>query len=211
MSSDRRFFVAGKFGAAQGVKGWVRVISFMEDPDAIFDADSWYLPRQVYGQFAEQGSSVACKGIDADKPSQQLDLIPTYPLKWNDHPKGFAVGLPGLTDRNQAQLLTHQLIYLPLDSLEPLEEDYYWRELIGLKVLDMDANHRGQVTELLETGANDVLVVTGLDNSRILVPYIPEQVIIAVDQDAQTIQLDWDFDDEDEENDEVEDFSDDDK
>ena len=214
MSSERRFFVASKFGAPQGVKGFVRVISFMEDPDAIFDCDNWYLPAQAYGQFAQAGDGVRCKGVDADQeynaklqPGSSkgtLDLISTYPLKWNDHPKGYAVSLPGLYDRNQAQLLTHQLIYLPLDTLENLEEDYYWRDLIGLQVLDADKNPQGVISEIMETGANDVLVVTGPNKSRVLVPYIPEQVIIDLDRDAKTIQLDWDFSDDDEDDEEKE-------
>lgn len=69
------------------------------------------------------------------------------------------------------------------------EDEFYWDDLIGLKVIDVDREDLGKVVGLIETGANDVLVVSG-DRER-LIPYIP-QVIKKVDTHNQLIEVDWD-------------------
>lgn len=193
--TDRAFFVAGKFGAAQGIKGWVRVISFMENEDNLFDSGPWFIDKKAF--FAASGSSSleAVRGHDADQAQgSDLELVPIKPATWRDHSKGFAVALPGFSDRNQAQLLTHQLIYIPIENLEPLSGDrYYWRDLIGLSAVGLQGQSFGKVTELLETGANDVMVVVSEEYGRVLVPYIPDGVIKEIDLERKIIVLDWDF------------------
>jgi 16S rRNA processing protein RimM len=69
------------------------------------------------------------------------------------------------------------------------ENEFYWDDLIGLNVIDVDHLGLGKVVGLIETGANDVLVVSG-DKER-LIPYIP-QVIKKVDIQNQLIEVDWD-------------------
>lgn len=203
--SKRAFFVAGKFGAAQGIKGCIRVISLTENPDDIFHLGPWYLSaKSICSVMPTANTLPQSQGVDADQSSSQVKeytFVAIEPAKWVNHPKGFVVTLPGLTDRNLAQLLTNQLIYLPLDALQPLDDDeFYWRDLIGLAVLDHEGVPRGQISEILETGANDVLVIesdVGKGQSkRTLVPYIPEQVVGHIDLDAQTMVLHWDFDDD---------------
>lgn len=193
----KAFFVAGKFGAAQGIKGEVRVISFMENKDDIFDSGSWYIPKKAFATATGLANSEFLEGYDSDLPQPaRLELVSVTPSHWRHHSKGYAVALPGLSDRNQSQLLTHQLIYLPIENLLPLGENtFYWRDLIGLTVLDLQGAVIGAITEMLETGANDVMVVVSPAHGRVLVPFIPESVIKNVDLKASTIVLDWDFQD----------------
>ena len=75
---------------------------------------------------------------------------------------------------------------------ETREDEFYWSDLIGLQVINADGKRLGEVDHLLETGANDVLVVRG--EREYLIPYLPEQVIQDIDLDAQVIRVDWDPD-----------------
>jgi 16S rRNA processing protein RimM len=74
----------------------------------------------------------------------------------------------------------------------PASDDgrWYWMDLIGLQVVTTGGVALGQVSGLLETGANDVLVVQG-DRER-LVPFVMDQYVKRVDLDAAVIEVDWD-------------------
>ncbi len=74
----------------------------------------------------------------------------------------------------------------------PASEDgsWYWMDLIGLQVVTTGGVVLGQVTGLVETGANDVLVVQG-ERER-LVPFVIDQYVKRVDLDAGLIEVDWD-------------------
>ena len=70
---------------------------------------------------------------------------------------------------------------------------YYWRDLVGLSVLNQDGLALGRVSGLLETGANDVLVVEG-ERQR-LIPFVPERYVLRVDLTGGQIVVDWHADD----------------
>ncbi len=77
-----------------------------------------------------------------------------------------------------------------LPATEP--DEYYWRDLQGMNVVTLDGEPLGIVDHLLETGANDVLVVKG-ERER-LIPFLVDQVVVKVDLDMREIQVDWDKD-----------------
>ena len=70
--------------------------------------------------------------------------------------------------------------------------EYYWHDLLGLKVVTVTGELLGTVDQLIETGANDVLVVGG-DRER-LIPFVLDKVIVNVDLDKAEIRVDWDKD-----------------
>jgi 16S rRNA processing protein RimM len=70
--------------------------------------------------------------------------------------------------------------------------DVYWTDLIGLKVVNLQGENLGVVDHLLETGANDVLVVKG-ERER-LIPFVRDTVVIEIDQGGERILVDWDKD-----------------
>ena len=74
----------------------------------------------------------------------------------------------------------------------PGSGEYYWSDLEGLEVRDLQGELLGVVDHLVETGANDVLVVSG-DRER-LIPFVQGQVVISVDLDGCQIVVDWDKD-----------------
>jgi len=71
-------------------------------------------------------------------------------------------------------------VFVNRENITPLEDgEYYWFELIGSKVYDMDKNYIGELTQIIETGSNDVFIVKDKDK-EILIPYI-EDVVKEID------------------------------
>ena len=111
------------------------------------------------------------------------------------HKEGVVAKLQNIDDRDSAATLLEAEIWVDETQLSDLEEgEYYWYQLTGLEVINQQQISFGKVEALIETGANDVLVVRDEDNRETLVPYIREQVIKSVDLDAKLIMVDWDRD-----------------
>ena len=107
---------------------------------------------------------------------------------------GIFLRVPGqIIIGEQAIALVGQQIFVGRDQLPPTEEgEYYWFDLEGLEVHTTNGEVLGQVDRMMETGANDVLVIHG-DRER-LVPYIQGQYVKSVDLEAGQIVVDWDPD-----------------
>ena len=100
----------------------------------------------------------------------------------------------GCDDRTAAFALKGQDIGVPQDDLPaPEDDEYYWTDLIGLQVQNLQNQHFGQVKELLATGANDVLVVKGEGGRERLIPFTND-AIKQVDLAAGKMLVDWDAD-----------------
>ena len=157
--------IIGKIISAYGIKGWVKIRPFTETAKNFIQYKTQFLSRNQ-----KDWNRVEIKEIKI----QGQDVIADI----------------GFTDRDQS--ISHKGYFLAIarDQLPQLPEDeFYWDDLIGLKVIDVDHEDLGKVVGLIETGANDVLVVSG-DRER-LIPYIP-QVIKKVDTHNQLIEVDWD-------------------
>ena len=151
------------------MRGWVRIYSYTQPRENIVQYKPWYLRR-------ENG-----------------DWRVAEPEEGRAHGKGVVARLADCTDRDQAQLLMGCEIGIRHDQLPALRPDeYYWKDLIGLQVVNTDGVDFGKVDHLLETGANDVLVVQG-ERER-LIPFVMKQVIVDVDLDQGLIRVDWDKD-----------------
>ncbi len=161
--------IMGRVASAFGVRGWVKVQPYSEYVDSLLDYEVWYLGH-------EHGTWREMKVLQAEARDKTL-----------------AAQFPGCTDRNAAEKLRGLLIAVPRSSLPLQEEDeYYWADLIGLAVLNSAGETLGVVSELLETGANDVLVVKR-NGPDILIPFLGS-VIGEVDMKARTIRVDWSAD-----------------
>ena len=165
----------GRITAVFGVKGWVKVHSATEPADNIFSYNPWRLKTR---------HGVRTVEIDASKA----------------HGTGFVVHIKGVDDRTQAEAYVRASIAVDKSQLAPLEDgDYYWHQLQGLRVVTEVEGHSvclGCVNHLLETGANDVLVVQGgadsHDDRERLIPFVPGQFVQSVDLQAGIIRVDWD-------------------
>jgi 16S rRNA processing protein RimM len=160
--------IVGRIAGPFGVKGWLRVVSYTEQPDKLLDYAPWYLRR---------GNAWLPITITGSK----------------HHSKGLLVRLPGCEDRDQAAELAGTDIGIYRRQLPAAAEDeYYWNDLVGLPVVTLDGVPLGTVDHLMETGANDVLVVRG-ERER-LIPFIRGSVIAGIDLKGRVIRVDWDPD-----------------
>lgn len=175
--------VMGRIVAPYGVYGWLKVIPDTETIDSLFDYDTWWLG----------------KGDDWREMVVETAKI---------HNDVIVVKLAGIDDRDAAFACKGKQIAVPRDQLpEPEDNEYYWSDLIGLRVTNQQSVDFGLITEVFETGANDVLVVkpdvaqTDVAKNEPakekpqerLLPFI-DAVVLAVDLKAKTMLVDWDED-----------------
>jgi len=120
---------------------------------------------------------------------QPVDLAEGKP-----HGKTVVARFEGVDDRDQAAGLLNSQIAVERAALPATEKDeYYWTDLEGLTVEKPGGEVLGTVAYLLETGANDVLVVRRGDR-ELLVPFVTGHVIKDVDLDKAVIRVDWEWD-----------------
>jgi len=105
--------------------------------------------------------------------------------------KAIVARLAGIDDRNAAASLIGAEILVAREQFSRAEEhEFFWADLVGLRVETEDGQLLGNVDHLLETGANDVLVVEG--QRRVLVPFVMNEVVKRVDIGGGLIVVDWD-------------------
>ena len=105
------------------------------------------------------------------------------------HNKGVLLAFDGFSTPEQVGRFRNQILYVKNVQTEELPEgEFYFYELIGLSVLDENDEPLGEVTEIIETGANDVYVVTNDSGRELLLPAIPE-VILDVNTTSKSIKV----------------------
>ena len=163
-----------------GIKGWVKVRINLEDPALLTSLS----PKQL-----------------TDPRGKRVRLVDVAAVR--SQGKGFIAKLAGVDDRNAAELLRGHFIEIPESSLPGLNDgEFYWRDLIGCRVElsgDDENLSLGCVDHLIETGANDVLVVKptedSIDDRERLIPWLEDDVIVAVNIESQRISVRWHPDD----------------
>jgi 16S rRNA processing protein RimM len=158
--------IVGKVGAPYGVKGWSKINSFTIPVENIIDYQPWLI--------GEEGNW------------REIAIVPA-----RAHSNAVIARLPNSLDRDAAMNYTHTLIAVSRQKLPPLASDeYYWNDLIGMKVVDIHGKTLGTVTNMMEAGAIDVLIVSG--EKVFAVPMRIDDVVKKVDLDNKTISVDWD-------------------
>lgn len=157
--------VMGRFGRPHGIKGLITVISFSQPPERILDYSDWH--------------------VCIKQQWQPLTLLHTDVTH-----KSILVRVEGYVEREDVAKLTNLDIGVLRSQLPGLpENDYYWHQLIGLKVITLDAKVLGYVESLMATGSNDVLIVQG--EQRCLIPYLKGDVVHEVRLEQGEIVVDW--------------------
>jgi len=169
---DSQHVIIGRISTVFGVKGWVKIHSHTDPKENIFQYAPWYFKKQGKWQLIE---------IDSTKVNG----------------KSLIAHIKGCDDRDIARTYTGCDIATLKEQLPTLGEgDYYWSDLLGLNVVTVEGLHLGKVQKMLETGANDVIVVRGskesIDDKERLIPYLPEQVVRSVNISDKQIIVDWD-------------------
>lgn len=167
MTTEARRILIGRVVGAFGIRGELKLESWTEPRDALFRYQPWTLVHRGVERVV-----VGATGRDTGR--------------------NIVARIPGLDDREAAEALVGAEIHVPRSALpKPKPGEYYWVDLEGLAVINLEGVEFGTVSHLFATGANDVLVVRG-ERERML-PYIP-QVVRAVDLEARRITVDWDAD-----------------
>ncbi|PCI22967.1 MAG: ribosome maturation factor RimM [Piscirickettsiaceae bacterium] len=168
LKRDSSWLKLGKISGVFGIKGWLKIFANTEDKENILSYQPWYI---------ERNNSLQAVELVAGKP----------------HGKTIIALLEGVEDRNDAETWVGCDIYMQPNQLPVLKgNQYYWSDLIGLNVINLDGEKYGVIDHMLETGANDVIVVKG-DVQR-LIPFVMHDVIKTVDLDARRMIVDWDSD-----------------
>ena len=165
--------VLGRIVAPFGVQGWLRIHPFGDDPEAWRKMPQWWLSADV----------------DAPVGSWKVHDLEAVKL----HGDGVVAKLAGIDDRDASEALGSCYFGAPREALPPpAQDEYYWADLVGLVVMNMQDQPLGRVKSLIETGANQVLVVADGERERLL-PFV-EHVVRAVDVSAGIIRADWEAD-----------------
>jgi 16S rRNA processing protein RimM len=172
MAESSQETVIGRITAVFGVKGWLKVYSFTDPRDGVLNYRNWTL--------VQDGKRIPVKLEEGRRQGQ-----------------GIVIRLKGIDDRDVAQRYCGADIQVPTEQLPELPKgDYYWYQLEGLEVFTVEDECLGTMHHMLETGANDVLVVkaslASIDQRERLIPYLPDEIVLQVDLVNKRMVVDWD-------------------
>ena len=160
--------VLGRISGLFGVRGWVRVFSYTEPREAVLQ-----YKRLLIGRNGSWQAILVAEG--------------------QRHGKSVIARFDGVDDRDQAAALIGAELGVERDALpEPEDGQYYWSDLIGMKVVHRDGTELGTIDSMLETGAHDVMVVAG--ETERLIPFAMNEVVINVDLQEKRVDVDWEWD-----------------
>ncbi len=166
-NSNNKRLLIGQINGLFGVHGWVKIFSHTHPRKNILSYQPWYI--QIDGNW---------QTLEIDKGREQSKTI--------------VAQIKGVNDREQARSYIGTEIYIEKSQLPELKKgEYYWEDLIGLEVINQDKVVLGRVSNLVDTGSNNVLVING--SKEHWVPYI-NPFLVSVDVDNQQIIVDWDED-----------------
>jgi 16S rRNA processing protein RimM len=139
---DSELINVGEISGVFGIKGWVNVYSLTDPRENILSYSPWILKK---------GSEI-----------KEVKLI-----NGNRQGKSVVACLEGISDRNIAESYSGWDILIKKSQLPDIEEgEYYWADLVGLQVETEQGVNLGKVDYLIETGANDVLVVKDVNGFK---------------------------------------------
>ena len=166
MSSE--IITIGKISGVFGLQGALKIFSFTDPRENILNYSPWQLKK--------------------DNVLLDVELI-----RGKCQGKIITARLKGVSDRDSAAALVGYEIQIDKALLPATDNDeYYWHDLIGLNVETLEGTELGVVDSILETGANDVLIVKG-DRER-LIPFLQPETVVNVDLETGLIRVDWDSD-----------------
>lgn len=152
-----RYLECGKIVATHGVRGEVKVEPWCDEPGFLLDFPTLYLGRER-------------RPVTVERARVQKNMV--------------LLKLAGVEDMESAVTLRGNILYIDRDDVTLREGQYFIQDLIGLEVWDADTGRRyGRLTQVSQTGANDVYHIRFDDGGERLVPAIP-QVVLSTDLEA---------------------------
>ncbi|NOU43985.1 MAG: ribosome maturation factor RimM [Methyloglobulus sp.] len=166
--STNEIINVGKITGVFGLKGWLKIFSHTQPRENILGYTQWFVKKGI----KEQSVKVIGGQLQGKYVVAQLE---------------------GVSNRDEAENFMGWDIYIAHEQLPPLAKgQYYWTDLVGLEVENLEGYQLGKVESLFETGANDILLVKG-DRER-AVPFLQGNTVKSVDLGAGKIIVDWDPD-----------------
>lgn len=167
--ADQRMITVGRLHGAFGVRGEVKLESFTDPELAIGRYQPWAL-RDA------RGNTRACEDVRVRTGG-----------------KGLIATFADIADRDAAESTKGLDVLVPRSALPPpAPGEYYWVDLEGLRVVNVEGVVFGTVSHLFSTGANDVMAVQG-ERER-MIPFLTPDYVKSVDFDAGLVTVDWDAD-----------------
>ena len=169
MNNDQgRRILLGRVTGAFGVRGEAKLESWTEPRIAIFRYQPWILRDP-------QGNEREVRGVRGKEVG-----------------KNVVASIPDVADRDAIEAMRGTEIYVPRSALPPpAPGEFYWVDLEGLGVVNVEGVEFGTVSHLFATGANDVLVARNGDRER-MIPFVQPQYVTSVDFEAGIVTVDWD-------------------
>lgn len=160
----------GQLKKPYGIKGWLWVFSDTDERSAIFDMQPWWIKTAT-------------------------GMRPLTVKTWRQQGSGIVAQFEQVPDRNVAETMNGVSIWVTKDGLpEPDEDEFYWTDLVGLRVMNEQDQYLGDITEMFETGAHDIMRVAAttdsVDSEERLIPW-HKQTVIQVDMANKTVITDW--------------------
>ncbi|HYD97442.1 MAG TPA: ribosome maturation factor RimM [Noviherbaspirillum sp.] len=166
--------LVGHVTGAYGIKGWVRIRPYSADADAMLHAKTWWLDKPVL------------RDVDA--------------MQAKVHGEDVVAQLMGVADRDAAEALKGATVKIRRSHFPVLDDDeFYWIDLIGLTVENLQGEALGTVADLMDNGAHPILRVVqqeaaaGDKPKESLIPFV-DAFVKTVDQQARKITVDWGLD-----------------
>lgn len=173
----------GRIIDAWGIKGWIKIQPYSAQSEALFSSKRWFLqpPEARFGRSFDAFTGTVLLKISEAK----------------EHSDSVVALAHDLADRTAAEALKGARIFVPRASFPTAAPDeYYWVDLIGLMVVNREGLELGQVSELLSTGPQTVLVLEYSEDGKRqerMIPFVAAYVD-AVDLAAKRITVDWQAD-----------------
>ncbi len=165
----------GRVAGVYGIKGWLRIDSQTRPVEKILAYPNWwfrqgeqaYQVQRIDGRVQGQGVVVQVRDLHGQ----------------------------AIEDRDIAAKLIGALVEVSREELPPLPEgQYYWVDLIGLKVLNPSGCMLGVVKDMTSNGAQDVMVIVDEAGAQRLIPFVREHIVKEVDLAGGRIVCEWELD-----------------
>ncbi len=158
----KEYLEAGKIVTTHGIKGEVKIMPYTDTPELLCEFDRLFSGKnhdEIY--------------IEKNRVFKNMVIAK----------------IKGINTPEEAEKLRNKILYIHRNDLELDENTYFIQDLIGMEVKDADEGIiYGRITDVLQTGANDVYVIKGNDREY-LVPAIPEVIILTdIDNDMMLIR-----------------------
>ena len=174
MQENEDPILVGRVGGVYGVRGWLKIDSYTRPKENIFTYSPWL--------------------VREDSDWQKVEIE-----EFQQRGSGrLLVKMVGIDTPEQAREYTGRDIAVVQEQFPALTAgEFYWHDLIGLEVINQDQVNLGKISEIFETGANDVLVVkkTGDKITKTLIPLVMDVFVKKVDLIAKTMHVEWQSED----------------